>query len=225
MSLSLEGLPLLILFLLPGFFAYQTRQNIRPSRKESHDTFELGLLILGYSSIISLTQALLFLIFLRFFDNSYYLGVVTKPFELVSTRPIMTTGLILAWTILSLTIAILVGIKDPYIWLLNRLTGENFLINDLWFELLTDRTSTNTDAAIRLKSALATVRLDDKQVYYGYLDKFEAVANEADDRIFTLKNPVLLVNDKPKYVGDNGYVILNTRDVKSIELTIQENES
>lgn len=156
MNLSLEGLPLLILFLLPGVFVFHTKQYLNPGADYKYEPFELGLLSLGYSTIISVAQALLFSLLLHRFYFSYFSGMIATPVNTALRNPIQSLALMLCWILLSLCLALVVGWYDPYHAVLRKLPPRDGVSDtDIWLGVLRIKREKGQSEL----AALANVRL------------------------------------------------------------------
>jgi hypothetical protein len=213
LNLSLEALFITVIFLVPGFFVYYTRQYTRPALSSDLDNFELSLLSLGYSAILSVFQAFLFAIPLRLF-NFDIAGLVTNPATFFVNNYLLVVILGNLWILTALTLAFLVGVYDPYLYVLQVFNKKRqHTDSDIWHNLLmTQRTSLGENT-----STGVTVHLKNGDLYMGYLNEYETKPSDGN-REFILKNVTFGPADKPHvYLGQESYVLLNTREVDSID--------
>lgn len=220
-DLSLTGLPLLVLFLLPGFFVFHAKQYVRPHAEYQYDNFELGLLSLGYSIVISVSLGLVFTWALAYYPNFLELPILlTDPLALFQVHPIRVQFVLFLWITSSLILAFMVGLWDPYEWLLRKFHERASVRDgDVWFGVLAPKGKDNGNEHAKY---LANVRMKNGQVFSGYLDKYEIRLTDSSNRPFSLKNVVFYEEGRnttePCFLGEDSYVLLNTRDVDSVEV-------
>jgi uncharacterized membrane protein len=222
MSLSLEALPLIIIFFLPGFFVYYARQYLNPAITADLDNFQFALLSLGYSTIISVFEALLFAMGLSWLGIDIA-SLVQSPIPIIAQYPIWTLIFLSVWIIVALIIASLIGAKDPYLWFLSKLNRQvRRSDTDSWFNLLElIRRQTGEDT-----TAVVTVHMKNGSLFTGYVLEFQALPNDDGNRNFTLAKVYSMPGKdsnkflKENYLGDNSFVMLHTRDIDALEVVL-----
>lgn len=220
MRLSFETLPLTIIFLLPGFFVFYTRQFLYPAGQQKLETFPLGLLSLGYSVIISLVEALGGIGVLRFFQADASVFLRDLP-SVAQSYPLVTLTVTLAWVLIGAGLALVLGIWDPYLYLLRRINQKRrHFDTDIWFNLLEiERRNQSRPTAV-----VATAHMKNGDIYSGYLKEFELQSDDDGTRDFILYDVFFCPGDnanpclKQARLGEVSYVLLNTRDVQSIDV-------
>lgn len=222
MNLSLEALPLIILFLLPGFFVYYARQYLNPAVNVDLDNFQLALLSLGYSAVISVFTALLFAIVLSWFGVD--LGVLIKtPLPVITQYPIQVLTGVAIWILIVLIAASLIGAKDPYLWSLSNLNRRvRQSDTDTWFNLLEIKRREKGKGT----TVTVTAHMKNGSLFTGYISDFQALPNDDGNRSFTLSKVYSMPGKdsheflKANYLGDDSFVILDTRDIDSLEIIL-----
>lgn len=218
MNLSLEALPLILLFLLPGFFVYYTRQYLTPAVDFQLDNFELALMSIGYSAVIVLFEALLFAIGLSLLGVDIS-ALLTDAQNTAIQHPVWTLSGIASWTIISVIMACVAGAKDPYFWILRRINPDHTDTNT-WFNLLVlERKRRGENFPV-----IVTAHLKNGNLYSGYLSEFQALPDPDGSRAFTLAKVQFIPGNEANrsltasYQGDDSFVLLNTRNVESLDV-------
>ena len=222
MSLSLEALPLIILFLLPGFFVYYARQYLNPAIKVDLNDFQLALLSLGYSAIISTFLALISAIGLTLLGVDLA-ALIDDPIPIIAKHPIFALLGITIWILTALIIASGIGAKDPYLWSISKLKGEvSWSDTDIWFNLLElTRRQRGEDTTVTV-----TAHMKNGSLFTGYIVAFQALPNDEGNRSFTLAKVYFMPGKdtnnflKANYQGDDSFVMLNTMDIDSLEVIL-----
>lgn len=218
--MSFETLPLTIIFLLPGFFVFYTRQFLYPAGQQKLETFPLGLLSLGYSVIISLVEALVGIGVLRFFQVDTSVLLRDLP-SVAQSYPLITLAVTLAWVLIGAGLALVLGIWDPYLHLLRRINQKRrHFDTDIWFNLLEIERRIQSRPTV----VVATAHMKNGDIYSGYLKEFELQSHDDGTRDFILYHVFFCSGDsanpclKQAHLGKASYVLLNTRDVQSIDV-------
>ena len=220
MNLSFETLPLIIIFLLPGFFVFYTRQFLYPAGQQTLETFPLGLLSLGYSVIISLLEATIGVGLLEIFqvDTSTLIGNLPA---LAKAHPWITLITTLLWISLGAGLALLFGIRDPYLGLLRKLNQKRrHFDTDIWFNLLEIERKAQPQTTV----VVATAHMKNGNLYSGYLKEFQLQPDDNGYRDFVLCNVKFIPGNRSNPnltkadMGESSFVLLNTRDVESADI-------
>ena len=220
MNLSFETLPLIIIFLLPGFFVFYTRQFLYPAGRQKLETFPLGLLSLGYSVIISLVEAIAGMSVLRFLQVDASVFLRDLP-SVAQSHPLVALTVTLVWILVGSGLALLFGIRDPYLGLLRKLNQKRrHFDTDIWFNLLEIERKAQPQTTV----VVATAHMKNGNLYSGYLKEFQLQPDDNGYRDFILYHVFFIPDNRSNpnlteaRMGKSSFVLLNTRDVESIDI-------
>jgi len=222
MDLSLEWLPLLVVFLLPGFIAFYTGQYLNPAREIKLSSFELGLISLGYSLIISCVEGLLFVAILPLLGTDIGKLIRDPIQDTLATYPGQAVLGMTAWVTIGLIAGLFIGLHDPVFNRSLRGKLDRLGINkaDIWFSVFDTRKYENIQVLVHMKNG---------DVYAGYLGEYDLTPDDNGNREFVIMGvhfrpgpeTILRPHDKGVAFGRNSAVFLNTRDVNAIDILFQ----
>lgn len=219
MDLSLEWLPLLIVFLLPGFVAFYIGQYLKPGRGLELSSFELGLISLGYSLVISCVEALLFVLVLP--SLGVDLGkLIRDPLQdTLAIYPGQTILGLTIWIAFGLGLGYIIGVYTPIFNrpVQTRLAKLGIRKSDIWFNVFDVRKHENAEILVHMKNG---------DVYAGYLGEYDLIPDSNGNREFVVvgthfrpgSQTTARAHDKGSEVGRNSAVLLSTRDVDAIDI-------
>lgn len=223
MDLSFDHLPLLVIFALPGFFWFHARQRLSPAPSRDPSTFELGLFSIGYSVIIVLLEGIVFLLLGRCFGITVA-HIFSSPMAIFLEYPEFSLLMILVWCVFGFSLAYILAWYDPVDKLFTRrLSGSGRSITDVWHNsfALSNRSHILIDVIVHMK---------DGDIYIGFLKEYQQCPDSDGNRELSVagvcyragtQNPVLTSYDRNHY-GEKGFVLLNTRDIKAIDVHIRD---
>lgn len=222
MDLSLEWLPLLIVFLLPGFVAFYLGQYLKPGREREFSSFELGLISLAYSLVISCIEALLFVLVLP--SLGVNLGkLIQDPFQdtLAAYPGQVTLGLTI-WIAVGLGFGYLVGVNNPIFNrpVQSRLAKLGIRKSDIWFNVFNTKIHEGVQILVHMKNG---------DIYAGYLGEYDLFPDDNGNREFVVMGvhfrpgpqTTMLAHDKGSKFGRNSAALLNTRDADAIDILFE----
>jgi hypothetical protein len=223
MDISLETIPLIILFLVPGFVAYYTREYLSPTPQGKLTVAEVTLLWLVYSLIVVVIEGLLFTLCLSTIGYDFPFVIENGLVQTFKHYPLDTALLVSLWTILSIIGGYFLGRFDPERGLRRQLAASGLTATDLWYNVFTLR-----KASLDKDRCYLAVRMANGDVYYGFLSEYALRADEDGNRELILENITYVPSegfDKAidlRSYQEKGIVLINTRNVHSIE-AIYEN--
>ncbi len=223
MDINLETLPLIILFLVPGFVAYYTREYLSTTPQAKLSLVEVTLLCLVYSLIIVAMEGVLFTVYLSAIRFDFAFVIENGFVETFKRYPQDTALLISVWTLLSIIGGFFLGRFEPERGLRHQLAKRGLMATDLWYNVFTLRKN-----SLGQDRCYLAVRMTNGDVYYGFLSEYALSADEDGNRELVLENVTYVPSegfDKAidlRVYQEKGIVLVNTRNVHSIE-AIYEN--
>lgn len=222
MDISLDRIPVLIAFFLPGFFWFYVRQNLSHTPSRDLSSFELVMFSLLYSVFITLIEAFLFVIVAQQLGLDI-MHAISIPRDQFIIHPVAMTGGVLLWFTLGLFLAYLIARYDPVDKLLERqLIVSGRSSTDIWH---------NTFARLPSNVSLVDVivHMKNGDLYAGYLKEYQQNPDRDGHRDFSIAGvcyrPVSGSSIIPSYdrakLGVRSLSIINTREVKSIDVWLR----